>query len=200
VENFSFEKPDDFVKPADDNDNNWENVPGWNSDTITKDAGLENDGEWDPTDGDRVAYFHNDGLSVWNLTDYVIVAGEVFSLKIDAQNTYTPTGIPSLFKVSLYYLDGGNRVTAVDDTFTMLTTGWRGGKPPAYMECTVEFAADDVAGSIGKQLGIELEDVSDTPGSVSYTCFDNVRLKRLLAYDPDPCDGAQDVDISTNIS
>jgi len=172
VENFSFEAPyvpDEASKPL-----NWETTPGWNSDTVAADSGPEIYDTWDPTEGHQVGYINNGDPSVWNLTDHVIAAGEEFVLKIDAENTYTPTGVPSLFKVSLYYLDGGNRVTAAEDTFTMLTTGWQGGKPPAYMECTVSFAADDVPGSIGKQLGIELEDVTD--GVTSYTCFDNVRV------------------------
>ena len=155
---------------------NWETTPGWNSDTVAVDSGPDIYDTWDPTEGHQVGYINNDDPSVWNLTDHVIAAGEEFTLKIDAENTYVPNGVPSLFKVSLYYLDGENRVTAAEDTFTMLTIGGQGGKDPAYLECAVGFAADDVPGSIGKQLGVELEDVSDTPGSVSYTCFDNVRV------------------------
>jgi hypothetical protein len=104
---------------------------------------------------------------VWNLTGRVISGGEKFRLLVDLQDNWTDGGAPQVL-ISLYYDDAGARVTVASATMTPLDQG-EGG----WSEFSLDFAADDVPESVGKLLGIEIDNVSTTD---SWIGVDNVRL------------------------
>ena len=170
VENFSFELPGtEKIKgwngegvadtPAVD-------VPGWSSDTVVADSGVESD--WPgSTEGVWTGFMMGSDPSVWNLTSYVIGGGEKFRLLVDLQDNWTDGGAPQVL-ISLYYDDAGTRVTVASTTVTPLDQG-EGG----WSEFSLDFAADDVPDSVGKLIGIEIDNVSATD---SWIGVDNVRL------------------------
>lgn len=53
--------------------------------------------------------------------------------------------------------------------------GWNAEGSGGWLEFSVGFAADDVPDSVGKLLGIEIDNVSAT----SWTGIDNVRLSLI---------------------
>lgn len=153
VENNSFEQP------GTDKQTNWENVPGWSSDTVAADSGVETG--YGPTDGDWTAFMMGGDPSTWQLTDHTIAAGEIYELSLDAHVTWL--GVD--FQMDLYYDDAGTRVQAATRTVTL------GDDMAAY---SLTFNADDVAASIGNKIGIELNNVTATEGS--WLGMDNVSL------------------------
>jgi len=48
-------------------------VPGWSSDTIAVDSGVETG--WGATDGEWTDFLRADDPSVWQLTSHVLAAG-----------------------------------------------------------------------------------------------------------------------------
>jgi hypothetical protein len=170
VENASFELPGTTKQ------NNWdggtnakgtfEDVPGWSSDTMAEDSGVESD--WPgSTEGVWTGFMMGSDPSAWNLTDHVISAGEVLTLKVDLQDNWTDGGAPEV-TISLYYDDAGTRVTMASATVTPSDQA-EGG----WAEFSVSVAADDVPDSIGKLLGVEIDNVSATN---SWIGMDNVRI------------------------
>jgi beta-galactosidase len=151
VENFSFELPGDG-KHA-----NWETVPGWSSDTVASDSGVETG--YSPTDGVYSGFLMGSDPSVWQLTGHTIAAGQEFTLVVDMQNNWEATTA----RLSLYYDDGGSRTTAASQQFTL--TG-------AWAEYSLTFSADSVPASIGNKIGIEID--NDASGWLG---LDNVRFK-----------------------
>ena len=105
--------------------------------------------------------------SAYNLTDYVISAGEEFTLLVDLQDNWTSDGAPEVM-ISLYYDDAGARVTVASATVTPSDQA-EGG----WAEFSVSFAADDVPDSIGKAIGVEIDNISATD---SWIGMENVRL------------------------
>jgi hypothetical protein len=145
-----------------------EDIPGWASDTEVADSGVESD--WPgSTDGVWAGYIMGADPSVWNLTDQVIGAGEEYLLQVDLQDNWTDGGAPEV-TISLYYDDAGTRVTVATATAMPLDQA-EGG----WAEFSVSFAADDVPDSIGKLLGIEIDNISAAAGG-SWVGMDNVRL------------------------
>ncbi len=153
VENNSFELP------GTDKQANWENVPGWSSDTVAGDSGVETG--YSATDGDWTAFMMGSDPSVWQLIDHTIGAGEIYELTLDARVTWL--GVD--FQMDLYYDDGGTRVLAATQTVTL-------GDDMAAFSLT--FNADDVGASIGNKIGIELNNVTATGGS--WLGIDNVTV------------------------
>jgi hypothetical protein len=170
IENFSFELPGtEKIKgwngegvdgtPAVD-------IPGWSSDSEAADSGVESD--WPgSTEGAWTGFLMAADPSVWNLTGHVIGSGEEFVLLVDLQDNWTDGGAPEVL-ISLYYDDAGTRVTVASSTVTPLDQA-EGG----WSEFSVSFAADDVPDSVGKPLGIEIDNISATD---SWIGLDNVRL------------------------
>lgn len=151
IANHSFEQPG-TVKQS-----NWTAVPGWSSDTLALDSGVET-GQG-ATDGTWTGFLHFEDPSVWNLTNHVISAGEQFTLRLDAKDSgHEATAL----RLTIYYEDAGSRVPVA--TVNAAVTG-------TMNELTLQFNADDVPASIGKQIGIELNNES-----AGWTAFDNVRL------------------------
>jgi len=171
VENFSFELPG-TVKimgwngegvagtPAVD-------VPGWSSDTAVADSGVESDWTMGSTEGAWTGFIMGADPSVWNLTNHVIGSGEEFLLQVDLQDNWTDGGDPDV-TISLYYDDAGTRVTVASTT--VIPSDQAGG---GWSEFSLTFTADNVPGSVGKLLGIEIDNVSAT---ASWVGIDNVRL------------------------
>lgn len=160
VTNYSFEQPGAKIKGW--NGENGTDIPGWASDTAAVDSGVESD--WPGhTDGVYSGFLMSSDPSAFNLTDHVIAAGEVFTLQVDARNNWSG-GTPD-FLLSLYYDVAGVRNTVASSTVTLID-GW--------MTYALTFSADDVADSIGKLIGIELDNVAAV--SNSWEGMDNVRL------------------------
>lgn len=155
VENFSFELPGDVKH------NNWEDVPGWSSDTVASDSGVESD--WPgSTDGVWAGYIMAADPSVWQLTDTVIQAGQAYLLIVDAQNNWSE-GTAELM-ISLYYDDGGTRMGA---SSVLVNPG------SPWETFQLWFMADDMPAAIGSQIGIEIDNVS---AGASWMGLDNIRL------------------------
>jgi hypothetical protein len=175
VENAGFEEPDEGKLQ------NWESVPGWSSDTVATDSGVDTfsyegsytgfakgENEWNESDP-----------PVWQLTDHTINLGEEFTLSFFYTTSY---GVGTLV-ASLYYDDDGTRV--IMGSTTVQTTGiWAGGWEPG--ELTVY--ANEVPGAIGKKIGIQLD------VTVNWVAFDAVSLDVVqgpidIAILPDPYHG-----------
>lgn len=159
VDNFSFELP------GDGKHKNWEDVPGWSSDIVAEDSGVES-GWPGSTDGVYAGYLMGSDPSVWQLTNIVLAAGESYVLKVDAQNNWSDQ-TPEL-QLALYYDNAGTRVPLASTIVNPVSQGDGG-----WMEFSVAFAVDDVPASIGSQLGIEIDNVS---AEGSWIGIDNVRL------------------------
>jgi len=162
VENFSFELPGtEKIKgwngegvadtPAVD-------IPGWSSDTVVVDSGVETG--YSPTDGDWTAFLMSGDPSVWQLTDYTISDGDVLELKVDARITWAATAM----QITLYYDDNGTRVPAATSEVTLTDD---------MQEYTLSLSAADVPESVGKKVGIEFSNASSGD---TWIGLDNIRL------------------------
>jgi hypothetical protein len=165
IENASFEKPGTVkIKgwngegiggtPAVD-------IPGWASDVNSPvaDSGVETG--YSPTDGLWTAFLKGADPSIWQSTGFVIAKDDVFSLTVDAHNTWQGTTL----RITLYYEDGKLRVPAATADVTLTD---------AMQTFTLPFAANDVPASIGKILGVEFDNV--TVEGNSWIGLDNVFL------------------------
>jgi PKD repeat protein len=147
----------DFSLPADGKQSNWENVPGWNSESIANDSGIDNQEE----NGNWFAYRMSSDPVVYQLTDHTIVSGEEFKVNIEAWNTWNS----SQFIVSLYYDDGnGTRNVLATEAFDITDE-----------RTVLELTAMATAESVGANLGIMFENVS-TDGGDGWSGFDNIAL------------------------
>ena len=153
----------DFQLPASGKQTNWENVPGWNSDTQAADSGVEEDNE---NAGEWYAYRMSTDPSVYNLTNYVITTGDQFKINLDAWNGWNSSQII----VTLYYDTGdGVRNTLASQTFDLVID------PDNRVVSNFELTASATAASTGAHLGIMIDNVS-TDGNDGWTSFDNVQL------------------------
>jgi streptogramin lyase len=179
VENFSFELPGTTKQQ------NWENVPGWYSDIVSSDSGVEMSGG--PTDGLWTGFLSGSDPSVWQMTNHTIIDDEVFELKVDARNNYGT----STLKMSIYYDEGGFPVYVVSDQTTLTKT---------MQEYTLLFTANAFPTSIGHKIGFEFDNISLE--SYNRLSLDNVRFSlinvnpRSLSSEPKPADGARNVTAS----
>ena len=148
-----------FQLPATGKQTNWDNVPGWSSDTQALDSGVEEDsenaGEWSAyrMSGDPIAY---------NLTNHVIATDEEFKVNLEAWDGWNSSQII----VSLYYDTGdGVRTTLATQTFDF---------------GTIELFATATIASVGAKIGVMIEDnvVTDETQSEGngWAKFDNVQL------------------------
>ena len=156
VGNFSFELP------GTDKQKNWGNVPGWSSDTVAADSGVEI--YQDPpvaTEGTWNGFLMGSDPSVYNLTDHVIAAGDVFTLTIDAKSNWGATD----FTLGLYYDDAGVRTEVASSQIVLP------GNDDPMAPFSLGFTAGDKPGSTGNKIGIELDNIVG-----GWAGFDNVRL------------------------
>lgn len=134
-------------------------IPGWASDAVVADSGVETG--YTATDGEWTAFLMGSDPSVWQLTNYVIEAEDVFKLEVDARNTWQGTTL----RIILFYDEEGFRMplTFVDAAVT-----------DEMQTFSLEFNAADAPDVIGKKIGIEFDNV--TTAGDSWIGLDNVRL------------------------
>jgi hypothetical protein len=171
VTNASFELPGTTKQNCWDGGTNakgtFVDVPGWSSDTMAQDSGVEQGG---PTDGLWTGFIMGTDASVWNLTAYTIEAGDAFVLYVDAKDNWTSTP-PAILQVSLFSLSAGQRVTLAAKAAT-LTSSWS--------TVVLPFNASEIAACVGHKIGIEIKNASNaTTNSNSWLGLDNVRLANL---------------------
>jgi len=152
VENSSFELP------GTEKQTGFDSVPGWNTDAPCTDSGVETG--YTPTDGDWTVFLMSGDPSLWQLTGHTIAENDVLELKVDARITWAATSL----LMSLYYDDNGTRVPIA--TGEVILTD-------AMQEYTLLFSAAGAPASVGKQIGIELSNVSSGD---TWIGLDNVRL------------------------
>ncbi len=134
-------------------------VPGWSSDKAVADSGVETG--FGATDGTWTAFLMGADPSVWQLTNYIIDAEDIFELQVDARNTWQGTTL----RVMMFYDESGIRIpvafvnAAVTDEMQTLS---------------LTFDAAEAPDAVGKRIGIELDNVT-TVGD-SWIGLDNVRL------------------------
>jgi len=136
-----------------------EDIPGWASDGAPADSGIETG--WGATDGEYTAFLKAKDPMVYQLTDYVIQAGDVFMLKVDAKNNWQATK----FMLIIYYDDTGIPIPVATKDAALTDT---------MQTFTLIFKANDFPDSVGKRLGIEF--ANSSPVADSWVGFDNVRL------------------------
>ncbi len=149
VENYSFELPGTEAQLG------FEAVPGWSTDRMPLDSGVE-PGRG-PTDGAWSAYLMAGDPAIWQLTDEVIQASDTFELTVDAG---AACGNPELL-MTLYYDDDELRVPMAVK-HTKLT-----GDKAGY---TMVFDVDDAPDSVGHKMGIAFESTD------CWVSLDNVHL------------------------
>lgn len=135
-----------------------DDVPGWTSDEPVWDSGVETG--WGPTEGEYTAFLMGRDTSVYQITDYIIKEGDQIELVVDARITWAA----EILEIILFYEDNGNRVPMAIEDFELTDT---------MNEYALSFSANEHPESIGHQLGIEFDNVSD---SASWLGLDNVRL------------------------
>jgi hypothetical protein len=183
VDNYSFELPG-TVKQY-----NWENVSGWNSDTVATSSGVETNGYVGTWNGYLMA-----GTSpahpvadppVWQLTDHTISAGEVFNLMVVArigwmEGATGDLGKQATYRMTLYYDNGGARTVIKTQDVVMTTTidlsEWDALRSE-WAEYTLDFDVDtDCPAAVGNNLGIEFFGVSHEGPNGCWLAMDDVRL------------------------
>ena len=109
--------------------------------------------------------------SAYNLTDYVIQAGDALTPFVDARDNWTVgAALPALREISLYYDVEGQRMTAAVEVVE-LTSEWT--------TFALALIADDAPDAIGPLLGVELNNVSNaTSGDNSWIGVDYVQVIR----------------------
>jgi hypothetical protein len=172
VENFSFETPQVKCQNWDGGTNSkgtFEDVPGWSSDTMAEDSGIEGPDAWPGhTDGVMAGYMMGTDPSAWNTTSYIIGEGEKFTLSVDARDNWTSDpALPAKLAMTLYALSADGVRMPIGSATVELTTEWA--------TFTLECTADAVAA--GLPIGIELKNASNaTTDNNSWIGLDNVRL------------------------
>ena len=177
IENPSFELPGTSKQ------SNFTNVPGWSTDTVAADSGVETG--YTPTDGTWTAFLRGEATdpSIWQLTDHQIVRGDVFELTVDARSTSAATAL----RMTLYYDKEGSRVVAATEDVAITST---------MAEYTLSFASVTIPECAGHRIGVEFANPS---GASTWLGLDNVRLELVVkgssggALFPVPADEATDV-------
>lgn len=147
-----------FELPATIKQTNWQNVPGWSSDSLPEDSGVEQNEV--TTDGSWAGFLASTDPAVWQLTDHTIGENEEFTLELDAMNTGAEA---TSLRFILYYDNAGTR--------TPLAT-LDGALSEEMQRYTLQFDADDFPSAIGQKIGIEINNVA-----TGWAGFDNVTLE-----------------------
>ena len=111
--------------------------------------------------------------SVWNTTNYTILAGDIIRLRVMGNNSWQA----SMLHSELYYVDStkpNHRATLAFSNDTLNTDY-------SSAEYSVSFAADTIPACIGKKLGVLFDNVS--PIGNSWLDIDFVRLNANHAVD-----------------
>lgn len=139
-------------------------VPGWASDTVVADSGVESDAKYPATDGVWTAFLKGADPSVWQLTNYVIDAQDVFELSVDARNTWQGTTL----RMIMFYDEEGFRIPVAFADVTLTD---------AMQTFTLTFDAKEAPEVVGKKIGVEFDNV--TTNGDSWIGLDNVLLSDL---------------------
>lgn len=137
-------------------------IPGWASDKVVSDSGVETG--YGATDGQWTAFLMGADPSVWQVTNYVIDAEDVFELQVDARNTWQGTTL----RMILFYEEEGFRIPVafVDASVT-----------DTMQTFSLVFDAKEAPDAVGRKIGIEFDNV--TTNGQSWIGLDNVRLTDL---------------------
>ena len=161
VENGSFELP------GSDKKTDFNDVPGWSTDTAVVDSGI--DVIDTATEGTWGVWLMSGDPSLWQMTDHVVAAGDAIELKVDARLSWLATTL----RMTLYTLDDEDvRVPVISQDVTL---------SDVMQEFSVGFKANDLRDAIGSTLGIELSNVTDL-GESTWLEIDNIRLTLLESH------------------
>jgi hypothetical protein len=130
-------------------------VPGWESDGIIEDSGVES--AWlSPTGELWRGFLYNQDGSVYNFCDFTITPHREYTLYFEA------TG---LIKASLIYGTASSRHEIVSETFS----------PDDWDSFSLSFFSDDYPAAIGGTIGVEFQNVTDNTEE-TWTGIDNIRI------------------------
>lgn len=189
VVNYSFELPDSGKIKGWDGPGSSPNIadsqadiPGWSSDSPVIDSGVEHNSD---CDGAYEAFMRWDDDSVWNTTDYTILAGDVITLKVAARSSWLADAV----LLELYYDDAGTRKTLAQTIDAVTLTGSTG----PFEDHVVWFAADAAPECIGKKVGVLIKNPSTI--SNSWVAPDLVRLNANHAI----INGIKNTNVNPNV-
>lgn len=157
IENPSFELPGEGKPGIGD-------IPGWYAGDVNAWSGAETG--WGPTDGLYTGYMQT-GAQIYNLTDHVITAGEVYELTFDMRRTWW--GAPAT--VELYFDDAGARTSIASMLVEFADAG-----TTDMISYSLIGNADDVAGAAGNQLGIQVTSGTVDAYEDGWIGYDNFAL------------------------
>ncbi len=146
-----------FELPGQDKLKDFDQVPGWSIDPNAIDTGIETG---HATDGEYSAILRSSDPAIWQLSNLTISEGDVVEVKLDAGNRWG-TGV---LQIVLYYEADGARVPAATSQLTLTDD---------MVECSLFLVAADVPDVVGKNIGVELSNVSE---ELSWLGVDYVRL------------------------
>jgi PEP-CTERM motif len=163
VENYSFDLPGTIkqicwdgeveIDPINNPGVYYDDVPGWtDGPAVAGDSGVEES----PWAAAWIGYICLDDSPVWNLTEYIISAGEDFTLTLDSGSGGSGRSII----MGLYYDDGTTRQSLGSVTNSV---------PQLSMD-EFSMTVSATTASVGYPIGIELASPK------SYIGMDNVRL------------------------
>ncbi|MBN2844267.1 MAG: tandem-95 repeat protein, partial [Sedimentisphaerales bacterium] len=172
LENAEFEEPD-----MGHISNDWSLIPGWNSDGVTTDSGVQ---EMFPGQG-YSAVIRDIDPSFYQTTTTAIAAGEVYTLKFRATDTWTDiecngSNDPgnAVINATIYYEDNGVRVPLSSYSFGQLRSSFTLLEPSQYV---ITFDTADNPAAIGKNIGVEFDNVTPSPvPNLSWIMIDDVSL------------------------
>lgn len=161
-------------------------IPGWEPSGVGVEGpggpvpGLGDSGvESDTSIGLWHGYLAGRDPSIYQTTTHNILASETFFLALAAKNVFTDVaGNSAVINLSLYYLNGANRVSLGNQNITLSGS--------TFTNYTIDVLS--IPGlAVGKPIGIEIDNVSDVydvGGDVvrSWIGLDNVRL----SFVPEP--------------
>ncbi len=171
--NASFEEPAAKQQTWDGGTNakgTFVDVPGWSSDTMAQDSGIEGPNAWPgTTDGVMSGYLMGTDPAVWNVTAHAIDANDIFVLYVDARDNWTADAAkPTALQITLFGDASGVRIPLVT-SFAPLATTW--------MTFEMPLRAKDFPTSAGLNIGVELKNASNaTETDNSWIGIDNIRL------------------------
>ena len=121
-------------------DNVEEDIPGWTSDGLAIESGVET-GWADPiTGGDWSGFIFNGDPTVYNICDFAVLPHRTYTLYIDAQDNWTDSG-PALLNVSLFYGTAVSRTEIVSTTLDL---------PDSWDTYTLSFDVADYPAAVGQ--------------------------------------------------
>ncbi|RKD90909.1 DUF3823 domain-containing protein [Mangrovibacterium diazotrophicum] len=142
---------------------NWADVLGWNSDSPTTDSGVENLGTWWGAGNESFkGVLYNVDASGYNITDHIVLDGEIFKMNLEAINIWNG---PKITVSIISQASNGTRNVIKSQTFDVVSNEWT----------SIELVGTATATSVGGKLGVEFKGVSGD-GADSWTSFDNVEL------------------------